>query len=183
MASAHVRVRTIKNDIRRGKIKFFGKEVFSGERFIIKGLIYTSYMKAISVPNPMLKVNYFLEIFFLQHGVLDWDSHIVARAKNFLVNRSPEKSSQPKKFEFSTNVVRFYRSSASMHSGHTIRPFISTWMMFKVVDRDWLMNVRCRYGLRKRGEMSYCARFANSPYRGICHICHIANPRESRMAS
>ena len=42
------------------KSNFSGKKVFSGERFRIKGLFYTSYNMAISVQNPMLKVNYFL---------------------------------------------------------------------------------------------------------------------------
>ena len=41
-------------------MKFFGKKVFSGERFRIKGLFYTSYKMAISVQNPMLKMSYFL---------------------------------------------------------------------------------------------------------------------------
>ena len=47
-----------KNDIRRGKVKSFGEKAFSGERFRIKGLFYTSYKMAISVQNPMLEVNY-----------------------------------------------------------------------------------------------------------------------------
>ena len=43
------------------KANFFGKKVFLGELFRIKGLFYTSYYNmAISVQNPMLKVNYFL---------------------------------------------------------------------------------------------------------------------------
>ena len=42
------------------KVKFFDKKVFSGEGFRIKGLFYTNYKMAISVQNPMLKVNYFL---------------------------------------------------------------------------------------------------------------------------
>ena len=46
-----------KNDIRRGKFNFFGKKLFSGEQFRIKGLFYTSYKMAYSVQNPMLKVN------------------------------------------------------------------------------------------------------------------------------
>ena len=51
-----------KNDIRRGKIRFLCKKVFSGERFRIKGLFYSSYTMAISVQNSMLKVNYFLYV-------------------------------------------------------------------------------------------------------------------------
>ena len=53
-----------KNDLRRGKKRnFFGKKVLLGERFRIKGLQgYTSYKMAISAQNPMLKVNYFLEV-------------------------------------------------------------------------------------------------------------------------
>ena len=41
-------------------LKFVEKKVFSGERFTIKGLFYTSYKMAISVQIPMLKVNYFI---------------------------------------------------------------------------------------------------------------------------
>ena len=44
--------KNIENDIRREKIKFFGKEVFSDERFTIKGLFYTSYRMAILDQNP-----------------------------------------------------------------------------------------------------------------------------------
>ena len=39
---------------------FFGKTVFSDERFRIMELFYTSYKIAISVQNSMLNVNYFL---------------------------------------------------------------------------------------------------------------------------
>ena len=53
-------VKTIKTMFVTEKFKFFGKEVFSGERFRFKGLFYTSYKMAISVQNPVLKVNYFL---------------------------------------------------------------------------------------------------------------------------
>ena len=42
------------------KLNFFDKKLFSGERFRIMGLFYTSYKMAISVQNLMLKVNYFL---------------------------------------------------------------------------------------------------------------------------
>ena len=54
------RVKTIKTIFVAEKIYFFGKKVFSGERLRIKGLFCTSYKMAISVQNPMLKVNYFL---------------------------------------------------------------------------------------------------------------------------
>ena len=53
-------VKTIKTIFVAEKFKFFGKKVFSGERFRIKGLFYTSYKMAFSVQSPMLKVNYFL---------------------------------------------------------------------------------------------------------------------------
>ena len=42
------------------KFKFFSKKVFSGKLFRTTGLFYTSYKMAISVQNPMFKVNYFL---------------------------------------------------------------------------------------------------------------------------
>ena len=42
------------------KSNVFGKKVFSGERFRIKGLFYTSYNMDTSVQTPMLKVNYLL---------------------------------------------------------------------------------------------------------------------------
>ena len=29
-----------------------------------------------------------------------------------------------------------------MHRGQTLRSFISDWLMFKIVERDWLMNLR-----------------------------------------
>ena len=54
------RVKTIKTIFVAEKVKFFGKNVFSGERLRIKGLFYTSCKIAISIQNPMLKVNYFL---------------------------------------------------------------------------------------------------------------------------
>ena len=28
-----------------------------------------------------------------------------------------------------------------MRRGHSLRPFISDWLMFKIVERDWLMNL------------------------------------------
>ena len=52
--------KTIKTIFVTVKANFFGKKVFSGERFRTKELFYTSYNMAISVQNPMLKVNYFL---------------------------------------------------------------------------------------------------------------------------
>ena len=52
--------KTIKTIFVVEKANFFGKKVFSGERFRIEGLFYTSYNVAISVKNPMLKVKYFL---------------------------------------------------------------------------------------------------------------------------
>ena len=52
--------KTIKTLFVAEKANFFGKKVFSDERFRIKGLFYTSYNMAISVQNPILKVNYFL---------------------------------------------------------------------------------------------------------------------------
>ena len=54
-ASAHVRARTIKTIFVAEKFKFFGKELFSGERFIIQGLFYTNCNMAMSVQNPMLR--------------------------------------------------------------------------------------------------------------------------------
>ena len=51
---------TIKTIFVAKKANFFGKKVFSGERFRIKGLFSTSYNMAISVQNLLLKVNYFL---------------------------------------------------------------------------------------------------------------------------
>ena len=53
-------VKTIKTILVSEKLNFFVKKVFSGERFRIKVLFYTSYNVAISVQNPMMKVNYFL---------------------------------------------------------------------------------------------------------------------------
>ena len=84
------------------------------------------------------------EIVHLQHMVLNWDSHTVESVENpLLVKRLPGNTLQPKKCEISTNKYRFYRSSASMRRGHTLRPFISDWLMFKIVECDWLMNLRC----------------------------------------
>ena len=37
---------------------------------------------------------------------------------------------------------RFYRSYANMRRGLTLRPFISDWLMFKIVQRDWLIDLR-----------------------------------------
>ena len=54
------RVKTIKPIFVAEKFTFFGKKVFSGERFRIKGLLYMSYTIVISVQNLLLKVNYFL---------------------------------------------------------------------------------------------------------------------------
>ena len=53
-------VKTIKTIFVAGNFNFFGKEVFSGEPFRIKGLFYAIYKMATSVKNPMLKLNYFL---------------------------------------------------------------------------------------------------------------------------
>ena len=74
---------------------------------------------------------------------LNGDSHPVEIVENpLLVNRLPGNTSQPKKCEFSTNEHCFYRFSASMRRGHMLRPFISDWLMFKIVECDWLMNLR-----------------------------------------
>ena len=54
------RVKLIKTIFVTEKFKFFGKKVFSCKRFRFNGLFYTSYKMAISVQNPMLKVNNFL---------------------------------------------------------------------------------------------------------------------------
>ena len=54
------RVKTITTIFVQEKSNFFGKKVFSCERFRIKGLFYTSYNMAISVQNSILKVNSFL---------------------------------------------------------------------------------------------------------------------------
>ena len=51
--------KTIKTIFVVEKANFFGKEVFPDERFKIKVLFYTSYNIAISIQNPILKVNYF----------------------------------------------------------------------------------------------------------------------------
>ena len=60
VTSAHVRDRTLKTIFVAEKFEFSGKEVFSGERFTIKELFYTSYNMAISVQNLMLNMNYYL---------------------------------------------------------------------------------------------------------------------------
>ena len=60
------RVKTIKTIFVAEKFNFFDKKVFSGQRFRIKRLFYTSYRMAISVPNPLVKVNYFLEFLKLE---------------------------------------------------------------------------------------------------------------------
>ena len=52
------RVKTIKTIFVAETFNFFGKKVLSAERFRIMGLFYTNYKMAISVQNPMLKVNY-----------------------------------------------------------------------------------------------------------------------------
>ena len=52
-------LKTIKTIFVAEKFNIFGKDVFSGERFRIKGLFYASYKMTISVQNPMLKLNYF----------------------------------------------------------------------------------------------------------------------------
>ena len=54
------REKTMKTIFVAEKSNFIRKKVFSGERFRIKGLFYTSYNMAISIQNTMLKVNYFL---------------------------------------------------------------------------------------------------------------------------
>ena len=56
------RVKTIKTILVAEKFNFFGKKVFSGERFRIKESFYTSFKIAISVQNPMLKMNYLLHL-------------------------------------------------------------------------------------------------------------------------
>ena len=37
---------------------------------------------------------------------------------------------------------RFYRFYANMRKGLTLRTLISDWLKFKIVERDWLMNLR-----------------------------------------
>ena len=70
----------------------------------------------------------------------------------WIVRLKSENITQPKKLKFSTNEYRFYRSSASMRRGHTLRPFISDWLMFKKsnVIGWWVMNlvVQVTHGYR-----------------------------------
>ena len=53
------RVKTIKTIFFAEKFNFFGKKVFSGERFRIKGLFYTSCNIAISVQKPHFEGEHF----------------------------------------------------------------------------------------------------------------------------
>ena len=66
------------------KFAFFGKKVFSAERFTIKRLFYTSYKMAISVQIPMLKVNLLIsslhssnEVHFLVFHLLSIQIHAI----------------------------------------------------------------------------------------------------------
>ena len=61
------------------------------------------------------------EIFHLQHRVLNWDSHLVARVEKPLTCESfAWKHTPAENIEFSTNGYRFYRSSEGMRRGHTL---------------------------------------------------------------
>ena len=61
------------------------------------------------------------EIFHLQHRVLNWDNHLVARVEKPLTWESfAWKYTPAENIEFSTNEYRFYRSSEGMRRGHTL---------------------------------------------------------------
>ena len=53
--------------------------------------------------------------------------------------RSPENTFLPKNLSFSaTNVVFIVFTAIAIRSAH----FFSDWLMFKIIERDWLMNLR-----------------------------------------
>ena len=44
----------------------------------------------------------------------------------------------PKNLNFSRRIYFL----SFLRDRHTLRPFFSVWMMLKIVERDWMMNLR-----------------------------------------
>ena len=80
------------------------------------------------------------EIVYLQYGILNWDSHIVARVKWPLNSESfAWKHFLAEETWFFRDEYLFYRFYViATRSAH----FLSDWLMFKIVERDWLINLR-----------------------------------------
>ena len=80
------------------------------------------------------------EMAHIQHEVLNWDSRLVARVKYILNYESF--TSKTLSHRWIWILPRRMTFLSFLHDRHTLDPFFSDWLMLKIVERDWLMNLR-----------------------------------------